>query len=156
MVTSRIGMFLFKLSPNYAWKCFGMRIHAAEIKWPVGRRQDIIQLSFDITLLSPIRCRSRIWSTLWGRKLLTWWSCLNKVCYQQPGSRAKSRVPEAFGFLRLKYAFSHILETLFLSHLHLTYIYIYFKTNNFQHVLSEKWYAKQNEVRKFLNLNYEK
>ena len=32
----------------------------------------------------------------------------------QPGSRALKRALEAFGFLMLKYAFSHILETLFL------------------------------------------
>ena len=32
----------------------------------------------------------------------------------QPGSRAHLRALEAFGFLMLKYAFSHILETLFL------------------------------------------
>ena len=34
-----------------------------------------------------------------------------------PGSRARLRALEAFGFLMLKYAFSHILETLFLSFL---------------------------------------
>ena len=33
------------------------------------------------------------------------------------GSRAHLRVLETFGFLILKYAFSHILETLFLSFL---------------------------------------
>ena len=32
----------------------------------------------------------------------------------QPGSKACLRDLEAFGFLMLKYAFSHILETLFL------------------------------------------
>ena len=32
----------------------------------------------------------------------------------RPGSRARLRALEAFGFLMLKYAFSHILETLFL------------------------------------------
>ena len=32
----------------------------------------------------------------------------------RPGSRALKRALEAFGFLMLKYAFSHILETLFL------------------------------------------
>ena len=32
----------------------------------------------------------------------------------QLGSRARLRALEAFGFLMLKYAFSHILETLFL------------------------------------------
>ena len=31
----------------------------------------------------------------------------------RPGSRARLRALEAFGFLMLKYAFSHILETLF-------------------------------------------
>ena len=34
-----------------------------------------------------------------------------------PGSRAHLRTLEAFGLLMLKYAFSHILETLFLSFL---------------------------------------
>ena len=33
------------------------------------------------------------------------------------GSRARLRALETFGFLMLKYAFSHILETLFLSFL---------------------------------------
>ena len=33
----------------------------------------------------------------------------------RPGSRAHLRALEAFGFLMLKYAFSHILETLFLQ-----------------------------------------
>ena len=35
----------------------------------------------------------------------------------RPGSRARLRALEAFGVLMLKYAFSHILETLFLSFL---------------------------------------
>ena len=34
-----------------------------------------------------------------------------------PGSRARLRALEAFGFLMLKYAFSHILKNLFLSFL---------------------------------------
>ena len=34
-----------------------------------------------------------------------------------PGSRARLRALEAYGVLMLKYAFSHILETLFLSFL---------------------------------------
>ena len=38
----------------------------------------------------------------------------SKVSNLWPGSRACSRALEAFGFLMLKYAFSHILETLFL------------------------------------------
>ena len=38
----------------------------------------------------------------------------------RPGSRARLRALEAFGFLMLKYAFSHILDTLFL--LFLTFI----------------------------------
>ena len=44
---------------------------------------------------------------------------------------------EAFGFLILKYEFSHILETLFLSVLTL------------QCVLVEKWYAEQSEAGNF-------
>ena len=41
-------------------------------------------------------------------------SCVSEVSILQPGSRARLRALEAFGFLTLKYAFSHILETLFL------------------------------------------
>ena len=39
------------------------------------------------------------------------WSCASIL---QLGSRARLRALEAFGFLMLKYAFSHILKTLFL------------------------------------------
>ena len=42
------------------------------------------------------------------------WSCAREVSILRPGSRAHVRALEAFGFLMLKYAFSHILETLFL------------------------------------------
>ena len=38
----------------------------------------------------------------------------SKASILQRGSRARLRALEAFGFLMLKYAFSHILETLFL------------------------------------------
>ena len=38
----------------------------------------------------------------------------SKASILRPGSRAHLRALEAFGFLMLKYAFSHILETLFL------------------------------------------
>ena len=41
-------------------------------------------------------------------------SCVSEASILQPGSRARLRALEAFGFLMLKYAFSHILETLFL------------------------------------------
>ena len=41
----------------------------------------------------------------------------SEVSNLRPGSRARLRALEAFGFLMLKYAFSHILETLFLSFL---------------------------------------
>ena len=41
----------------------------------------------------------------------------SKASNLQPGSKARLRALEAFGFLMLKYAFSHILETLFLSFL---------------------------------------
>ena len=41
-------------------------------------------------------------------------SCTSEVSILRPGSRARLRALEAFGFLMLKYAFSHILETLFL------------------------------------------
>ena len=40
------------------------------------------------------------------------YSCTNEVSYLQLGSRACLRALEAFGFLMLKNAFSHILETL--------------------------------------------
>ena len=42
------------------------------------------------------------------------WSCVSKASNLWPGSRARLRALEAFGFLMVKYAFSHILETLFL------------------------------------------
>ena len=38
----------------------------------------------------------------------------SEVSILRPGSRARLRALEAFGFLMLKYAFSHILESLFL------------------------------------------
>ena len=41
------------------------------------------------------------------------WSCMSEVSYLWLGSRAGLRALETFGFLMLKYAFSHILETLF-------------------------------------------
>ena len=41
-------------------------------------------------------------------------SCASKVSNLRLGSRAHLRALEAFGFLMLKYAFSHILETPFL------------------------------------------
>ena len=44
-------------------------------------------------------------------------SCVSEVSNLWPGSRARLRALEVFGFLMLKYAFSHILETLFLSFL---------------------------------------
>ena len=40
------------------------------------------------------------------------WSQASKASILRPGSRAHLRTLEAFGFLMLKYAFSHILETL--------------------------------------------
>ena len=45
------------------------------------------------------------------------WSCVSEASNLRPGSRARLRALEALGFLMLKYAFSHILETLFLSFL---------------------------------------
>ena len=44
-------------------------------------------------------------------------SCASEASNLWLGSRACLRAVEAFGFLMLKYAFSHILETLFLSFL---------------------------------------
>ena len=66
------------------------------------------------------RCGSRIWSR-GGPQLLrpkvadiAKRSHASKASILWPGSRARLRALEAFGFLMLKYAFSHILETLFL------------------------------------------
>ena len=44
-------------------------------------------------------------------------SHVSKASNLQPGSKAHLRALEAFGFLMLKYTFSHILETLFLQFL---------------------------------------
>ena len=67
-----------------------------------------------------LRCGSRIWSR-GGAHLLrpkvadvAKWSRVSEASILWPGSRAHLRALEAFGFLMLKYAFSHILETLFL------------------------------------------
>ena len=66
------------------------------------------------------RCGSRIWSR-GGPQLLrpkvadvAKRSHASEASILRPGSRARLRALEAFGFLMLKYAFSHILETLFL------------------------------------------
>ena len=52
-----------------------------------------------------------------GAQLLRPQSHVSKASNLRPGSRACLRALEAFGFLMLKYAISHILETLFLSFL---------------------------------------
>ena len=69
------------------------------------------------------RCGSRIWSR-GGPQLqrpevadVAKRSHASEASNMRPGSRARLRALEAFGFLMLKYAFSHILETLFLSFL---------------------------------------
>ena len=63
------------------------------------------------------RCRSRIWSRrpqfLRPKVADAKWSHMSEVSYVRLGSRAHLRAHEAFGFLMLKYAFFHILETLF-------------------------------------------
>ena len=68
-------------------------------------------------------CGSRIWSR-GGPQLLrakvadiAKRSHLSEASNLRPGSRARLRALEAFGYLMLKYAFSHILETPFLSFL---------------------------------------
>ena len=53
------------------------------------------------------------------------WSHASKASNLRLGSRARLRALEAFGFLMLKYAFSHILETPFLS-----FFDIYFDTKS--------------------------
>ena len=45
------------------------------------------------------------------------WSRASEASNWQQGSRACLRALEAFGFLMFKYAFSHILETIFLKFL---------------------------------------
>ena len=66
------------------------------------------------------RCGSRIWSRGGPQVLrpkvadIAKRSCASEASNLRPGSRACLRALEAFGFLMLKYAFSHILETLFL------------------------------------------
>ena len=73
--------------------------------------------------MSVDRCGSRIWSR-GGPQLqrpkvadVAKRSRTSKASNMWPGSRARLRALEAFGFLMFKYAFSHILETLFLSFL---------------------------------------
>ena len=62
------------------------------------------------------RCGSRIWSR--GVPASEAESCRHsEVSNLWPGSRGRLRALEVFGVLMLKYAFSHILETLFLSFL---------------------------------------
>ena len=67
-----------------------------------------------------IRCGSRIWSRGGPQVLrpkvadVAKRSRASEASNLRPGSRARLRALEAFGFLMLKYAFSHILETLFL------------------------------------------
>ena len=66
------------------------------------------------------RCGSRIWSRGGPQVLrpkvadVAKRSCVSEASNLRPGSRARLRALEAFGFLMLKYAFSNILETLFL------------------------------------------
>ena len=45
----------------------------------------------------------------------------SEASYLWTGSRAHLRVLEVFGFLMLKYAFTHILETLFVLPINLRY-----------------------------------
>ena len=74
----------------------------------------------NVVLWLSCRCGSRIWSR-GGPQLLrpkvadiAKRSRASEASILRPGSRARLRALEAFGFLMLKYAFSHILETLFL------------------------------------------
>ena len=69
------------------------------------------------------RCGSRIWSRGGPQVLrpkvadVAKRSHVSEASNVRPGSRAHLRDLEAFGFLMLKYAFSHILQTLSLSFL---------------------------------------
>ena len=66
------------------------------------------------------RCGSRIWSRDGPQVLrlkvadVAKRSRASEARNLWPGSRARLRALEAFGFLMLKYTFSHILKTLFL------------------------------------------
>ena len=87
---------------------------------PVNRMTDrcknitLPQTSFAGGNNGSCRCGSRIWSK-GGPQLLR--PKVADVMKQAICSRGLKRALEAFGFLMLKYAFSHILETLFLSFL---------------------------------------
>ena len=61
------------------------------------------------------------------------------------------RALQACGILMLKYAFSHIVKTHFLSFLTSTST-----LKNLQFILVEKWHAEWSQAGKFLNLNCEK
>ena len=87
-----------------------IKVHRIEVKGSVTERVDRTRF----------RCGSRIWSRGWPQLLrpkvadIAKRSCASEASILWPGSRARLRALEAFGFLMLKYAFSHILETLFL------------------------------------------
>ena len=82
----------------------------------------IICVCFKIKFLIDYRCGSRIWSR--GSQLLrpkvadvAKQSHMSWANHLWPGSRVHFRALEVLGFLMLKCASSHILETLFLSFL---------------------------------------
>ena len=62
-------------------------------------------------------CNHLVHPPLWKKQYgetMTSWILLSPAVSRQKCGRARLRALEAFGFLMLKYAFSHILETLFL------------------------------------------
>ena len=90
----------------------GTGIHTDKCNWTRTQEPNMA--------ISESRCGSRIWSR-GGPQLLrpkvadiAKRSRASEASILRPGSRACLRALEAFGFLMLKYAFSHILETLFL------------------------------------------
>ena len=83
----------------------------------------LVEVSTKLKTTCQFRCGSRIWSR-GGPQLqrpkvadVAKRSRASEASNMRPGSRARLRALEAFGFLMLKYAFSHILETLSLSFL---------------------------------------
>ena len=86
----------------------------------ISKYKHTLNLTIDKIYNPYSRCGSRIWSR-GGPQLLrpkvadvAKRSRASEASILRPGSRARLRALEAFGFLMLKYAFSHILETLFL------------------------------------------
>ena len=108
---------------KHLWHVLESKFSDAHAQWHVLTWYKIIKKIEVNCVIRSIRyrCGSRIWEV--GVQLLR--PNVADVAQQSHASRATNlwlvsraclRTLEAFGFLMLKYAFSHILETLFLSH----------------------------------------